>query len=86
MKPVNHYSIYVGKCRISGNSDKHCQNNKKYNIFQISKSHEPDRYRLYYIVFLYLENIGLDTLFVHLRRLVFNTFSDQTNYDAIIIL
>ena len=27
---------------------------------------------LYFIVFLDLENIGLDTLFVHLRRLVFN--------------
>ena len=34
-------------------------------------SHKPDRYGLYFIVFLDLENIGLDTLFVHLRRLVF---------------
>ena len=70
MKPVNHSSIYVGKCRKSVNSDKQCQNNKKkYNIFQ--NSHEPNRYKLYFIVFLDLENMGLDTLFVHLRQLVF---------------
>ena len=40
-------------------------------IFKYQYSHEPDRYKLYFIVFLDLENIGLDTLFVHLRRLVF---------------
>ena len=59
------------KCRISVNSDKQCQNNKKYDIFHFKYqySHEPDRYR--FIVLLNLENITLDTLFVHLRRLVF---------------
>ena len=40
-------------------------------FFKYQYSHEPDRYKLYFIVFLDLENIGLDTLFVHLRRLLF---------------
>ena len=44
---------------------------KKRKKFKYQNSDEPDRYKLYFIVFLDLENIGLDTLFVHLRRLVF---------------
>ena len=60
------------KCRKYVNSDEQCQNTKKYNIFKIY------RYRLYFMVFLDLEYIGLDTLFVHLRRLVFKLGTQST--------
>ena len=73
MKPlVNHYSIYFWKNVENLVIVIYNVNISKNTIFfKYQYKHEPDRYKLYFIVFLDLENIGLDTLFVHLRRLVF---------------